>query len=148
MEIILLKDVENLGDANDVVKVKNGYGRNYLIPKGLALVASEGNRRMLEELKRQTAVKEQKMVAELEKMVDKFKNTVIRVGAKVGQNEKIFGSVTNVQLAEDIKTQIGVVVDRKKINIEEEVKSLGAYTAYITLSAERKVDVSFEVVEE
>ncbi|KRP06037.1 MAG: 50S ribosomal protein L9 [Sphingobacteriales bacterium BACL12 MAG-120802-bin5] len=148
MEIILLKDVENLGDANDVVKVKNGYGRNYLIPKGLALVASEGNRRMLEELKRQTAVKEQKMVAELEKMVDKFKNTVIRVGAKVGQNEKIFGSVTNVQLAEAIKTQIGVVVDRKKINIEEEVKSLGAYTAYITLSAERKVDVSFEVVEE
>ena len=88
------------------------------------------------------------MVAELEKMVDKFKNTVIRVGAKVGQNEKIFGSVTNVQLAEAIKTQIGVVVDRKKINIEEEVKSLGAYTAYITLSAERKVDVSFEVVEE
>ena len=148
MEIILLKDVENLGEANDVVKVKNGYGRNYLIPKGLALVASEGNRRMLEELKRQTAVKEQKMVAELEKMVDKFKNTVIRVGAKVGQNEKIFGSVTNVQLAEAIKTQIGVVVDRKKINIEEEVKSLGAYTAYITLSAERKVDVSFEVVEE
>jgi len=148
MEVILLKDVENLGDANDVVKVKNGYGRNYLIPKGFALVASDGNRRMLQELKRQTAVKEQKMVAELEKMVDKFKNTVIRVGAKVGQNEKIFGSVTNVQLAEAIKTQIGVVVDRKKINIEEEVKSLGAYTAYITLSAERKVDVQFEVVEE
>jgi large subunit ribosomal protein L9 len=148
MEVILLKDVENLGDANDVVKVKNGYGRNYLIPKGFALVASEGNRRMLQELKRQTAVKEQKMVAELEKMVDKFKNTVIRVGAKVGQNEKIFGSVTNVQLAEAIKTQIGVVVDRKKINIEEEVKSLGAFTAYITLSAERKVDVQFEVVEE
>ncbi len=148
MEVILLKDVENLGDANDVVKVKIGYGRNYLIPKGFALVASEGNRRMLQELKRQTAVKEQKMVAELEKMVDKFKNTVIRVGAKVGQNEKIFGSVTNVQLAEAIKTQIGVVVDRKKINIEEEVKSLGAFTAYITLSAERKVDVQFEVVEE
>lgn len=148
MELILLKDVEKLGDANSIVKVRDGYGRNYLIPKKLAVVANDGNRRMLEELKRQTAVKEQKMVAKLEAMMDRFKNTTIKVGAKVGQSEKIFGSVTNVQLAEAIKKQLGVEIDRKKINMPEEVKTLGSYTASISLQGENKVDVNFEVVEE
>jgi large subunit ribosomal protein L9 len=148
MEVILLKDVDNLGDANAVVKVRDGYGRNYLIPQGLAVVANDGNRRMLQELKRQTGIKEAKMAAAIEKMVGQFKNTMIRVGAKVGQNEKIFGSVTNVQLAEAIKTQIGVAVDRKKITMDEEVKSLGQFKASIILSGEKKVEVNFEVVEE
>lgn len=148
MELILLKDVEKLGDANSIVKVRDGYGRNYLIPKKLAVVANDGNRRMLEELKRQTAVKEQKMVAKLEAMMDRFKNTTIKVGAKVGQSEKIFGSVTNVQLAEAIKKQLGVEIDRKKINMPEDVKTLGSYTASISLQGENKVDVNFEVVEE
>ncbi|HAE35245.1 MAG: 50S ribosomal protein L9 [Chitinophagales bacterium] len=148
MEVILLKDVENLGDANAVVKVKDGYGRNFLIPRGLAVVANDGNKRMLEELKRQTSIKEAKMMAEVEKMAGQFKDNVIRVGAKVGQNDKIFGSVTNVQLAEAIRTQLGVLVDRKKISMEEDVKSLGNYSAHISLSAEKKVEVKFEVVEE
>jgi large subunit ribosomal protein L9 len=148
MELILLKDVEKLGDANSIVKVRDGYGRNFLIPKKLAVIANDSNRRMLEELKRQSAVKEQKVVAKLEKMKDNFKNITIRVGAKVGQSDKIFGSVTNVQLAEAIKKQLGVEIDRKKIHIAEDVKTLGNYTASISLQGESKVDVNFEVVEE
>jgi large subunit ribosomal protein L9 len=148
MEVILLKDVDNLGDANSVVKVRDGYGRNYLIPRKLAVVANDGNRRMLAELQKQTAAKEKKMLAKLEQMMDTFKKTVIKVGAKAGQNEKIFGSVTNVQLAEAIKKQIGVEVDRKKIHMPDEVKTLGAYTASISLHGDNKVDVQFEVVEE
>jgi large subunit ribosomal protein L9 len=148
MEVILLKDVEKLGYANDIVSVKNGYGRNYLIPQGIAVIASDGNKRMLEELKRQSAVKEAKIMAEVEKMVDQIQGATIKVGAKVGQNEKIFGSVTNVQLAEAIKNQLGVLVDRKKIEIEEDVKTLGEYSAFIALPQDKKVEVKFEVVEE
>jgi len=148
MEVILLKDVDKLGYANDIVNVKNGYGRNFLIPTGVAVVASDGNKRMLEELKRQSAAKEAKIMVEVAKMVDQFNDTTIKVGAKVGQNDKIFGSVTNVQLAEAIKNQIGVLVDRKKIEIEEDVKSLGSYTAFIALPQDKKVEVKFEVVQE
>jgi large subunit ribosomal protein L9 len=148
MEVILLKDVEKLGYANDIVSVKNGYGRNYLIPQGIAVIASDGNKRMLEELKRQSAVKEAKIMAQVEKMVDQIQGATIKVGAKVGQNEKIFGSVTNVQLAEAIKNQLGVLVDRKKIEIEEDVKTLGEYSAFIALPQDKKVEVKFEVVEE
>lgn len=148
MEVILLKDVENLGDANSVVKVRDGYGRNFLIPRKLAVVANDGNRRQLAELQRQTVVKDQKLTAKLEQMMDTFKKTTIKVGAKVGQNDKIFGSVTNVQLADAIKKQIGVEIDRKKIHMPEEVKTVGAYTASISLQGDKKVDVNFEVVEE
>ncbi|MFN0276917.1 MAG: 50S ribosomal protein L9 [Chitinophagales bacterium] len=148
MEVILLKDVEKLGDANSVVKVRDGYGRNYLIPQKLAVVANDGNRRMLAELERQTAVKDAKILAKLEQMMDTFKKTTIKVGAKVGQNDKIFGSVTNVQLAEAIKKQIGVEIDRKKLVMPGEVKTTGAYTASINLPGDKKVDVNFEVVEE
>lgn len=148
MEVILLKDIETLGDANSIVKVKDGYGRNYLIPKKLAVVANDGNMRMLAELKRQSEAKEKKQIAKLEQMKDMFKNTVLKVGAKVGQSEKIFGSVTNVQLADAIKKQLGVDVDRKKIILPEDVKTLGSYTASLHLQGDAKVDISFDVVEE
>lgn len=148
MEIILLKDIEKLGDANSIIKVKDGYGRNYLIPKKLAVIANEGNLRMLAELKRQTEQKEKKMIAKIEAMVDLFKKTTVKVGAKVGQSDKIFGSVTNVQLADAIKKQIGVEVDRKKLLMPPDVKSLGSYTATIQLHGDAKVELQFEVVEE
>ena len=148
MEVILLKDVENLGDANAVVKVKDGYGRNFLIPRGLAVVANDGMQAHAGRTQAPDFIKEAKMMAEVEKMAGQFKDNVIRVGAKVGQNDKIFGSVTNAQLAEAIRTQLGVLVDRKKISMEEDVKSLGNYSAHISLSAEKKVEVKFEVVEE
>lgn len=148
MEVILLKDIDNLGDANTLVKVKDGYGRNFLIPNKLAVIATEGNRNMLIERQRQTENREKKMYAQIQGMMDRFKNTTIKVGAKVGQSEKIFGSVTNVQLAEAIKKQLGVEIDRKKIAIAEDVKTLGTYTATINLQKDSKVDITFEVVEE
>ncbi len=148
MEVILLKDVEKLGDANTLVKVRDGYGRNYLIPNKLAVIANDGNRNMLKERQRQTNKKEEKMLAQIQGMMNRFKETVIKVGAKVGQSDKIFGSVTNVQLAEAIKKQLGVEIDRKKIHVPDDVKTLGTYTATINLQKEFKVDVQFEVVEE
>lgn len=148
MEVILLKDVEKLGDANTLVKVRDGYGRNYLIPNKLAVIANDGNRNMLKERQRQTNKKEEKMLAQIQGMMNRFKETVIKVGAKVGQSDKIFGSVTNVQLAEAIKKQLGVEIDRKKIHVPDDVKTLGTYTATINLQKEFKVDVQFRVVEE
>ena len=148
MEVVLLKDVENLGDANTLVKVKDGYGRNYLIPNKLAMIANEGNLNMLKERQRQSEKREQKILSQIQGMMDRFKETVIKVGAKVGQSEKIFGSVTNVQLAEAIKKQLGVEIDRKKIQVPDDVKTLGTYTASIHLQKDSKVDVQFEVVEE
>ncbi|MBC8046141.1 MAG: 50S ribosomal protein L9 [Fimbriimonadaceae bacterium] len=148
MEVILLKDVDKLGDANSIVKVRDGYGRNFLIPKKLAVVANDGNRRMLEELKRQTDAKEKKFADKMEQMKDLFTKTTVKVGAKVGQSDKIFGSVTNVQLAEAIKKQMGIEIDRKKISVTEEIKTLGTYTASIHLLKDMKVEVNFEVVEE
>lgn len=148
MEVILLKDIDNLGDANTLVKVRDGYGRNYLIPNKLAVIANDGNRNMLIERQRQTENREKKIYAQIQGMMDRFKNTTIKVGAKVGQSEKIFGSVTNVQLAEAIKKQLGVEIDRKKILIADDVKTLGTYTATINLQKDSKVDITFEVVEE
>lgn len=148
MEVILLQDVEKLGDANTLVKVKDGYGRNYLLPNKMAVIANPGNLNMLKERQRQTDIKEQKILAKIQGMMDRFKETVVKVGAKVGQSDKIFGSVTNVQLAEAIKKQLGVEIDRKKIHVPEDVKTLGTYTATINLQKDSKVEVQFEVVEE
>lgn len=148
MEVILLQDVEHLGDKNTVVKVRDGYGRNYLIPRGLAVVANDGNRSMVQELQRQTEKKEKKLLDSLNEVTDKLKNNVLRVGAKVGQSDKIFGSITNVQIADAIKKQFGLEIDRKKIAMPEEVKTLGTYEAVIALQKDHNIPVTFEVVEE
>jgi large subunit ribosomal protein L9 len=148
MEIVLLKDVDKLGHANDIVEVKPGYGRNYLIPQGKALVANETNKKVALRKLKLFEKRQEELMKDLQAVVDKLKAAVIKVGAKVGSNDKIFGSVTASQLADAIKSQLSIEVDRKKVNIEEDVKTLGSYTAQVALHKDVSVDVTFEVVAE
>jgi large subunit ribosomal protein L9 len=144
MDIILLKDIDKVGGKHEIVKVKDGYGRNYLIPQGLAVVANAGNRRMLEDLIRQEEQKESKRVDEYKDIAAKLNGVTLKIGAKAGTSGKIFGSVTNVQLVNALKDQVGIEVERKKIIIEEEVKSLGSYTAKLNLHKDVQSSVALK----
>ncbi|MBK6545484.1 MAG: 50S ribosomal protein L9 [Saprospiraceae bacterium] len=148
MEIILLKDMDKLGDKHEVVKVRPGFGRNFLIPNGIALLANDGNLRKLAELKRQEDARENKKVNDYKAMADQLNGVVLKIGAKTGASDKIFGSVTNVQLAQALKDQCNLDVERKKIHIEEEVKTTGVYTAMIDFHKDVHTKVTFEVVSE
>ena len=148
MDIILLKDIDKVGEKHEIVTVKNGYGRNYLIPQGLALIANTTNRKRLAELKRQDAIREQKMIGTYQEIATKLVGATLKIGAKAGTSGKIFGSVTNIQLATALKEQLGIEIDRKKIILPEEVKTLGNYVAVLELHPDVKPNVNFEVVEE
>jgi large subunit ribosomal protein L9 len=148
MEVILLQDVANLGKQNELIKVRPGYGRNFLLPKKLAVVASESERKQLDERQKQDVRREDKLMSQLQTIVDTLKSTVFRVETKAGASGKIFGSVTTVQLAETIKKQKNINIDRKKISLLEEVKNLGTYTADVNLHKDVEVKITFEVVEE
>jgi len=148
MDIILLKDVDKVGGKHEIVTVKNGYGRNFLIPQGLALIANKTNRKRLSELKRQDSIREEKMIGTYQEIATKLVGATLKIGAKAGTSGKIFGSVTNIQLAAALKDQLGVEVDRKKIILPEEVKNLGNYVAVLELHPEVRPNVNFEVVEE
>jgi len=148
MRVILLKDVENLGSQYETVTVKGGYGRNYLIPKKMAVVANRANSNAIAEIVKQMGMKETRLVQEIEALAERLKFSPIRVGAKVGTTDKIFGSVTNVQLADAIKRQTGIEIDRRKLSINEEVKTLGDYTATVRFREDLKYDIKFEVVAE
>ena len=148
MEVILKHDVKNLGYKDDVVNVKPGYGRNFLIPKGLAVMATASVKKMQAETVKQRAFKEQKIKAAAEVTAAKLKEMIVKVGAKVGESGKIFGSVTSVQLADAIK-KLGYDVDRKNITMSEEgVKTVGTYTADVRFHKEVIGTVTFEVVQE
>ena len=148
MEVILKQDVKNLGYKDDVVNVKPGYGRNFLIPKNLAEMATVSSKKVLAETVKQRAFKEQKIKAAAETTYAKLKDMVVKVGAKVGESGKIFGSVTSVQLADAIK-KLGYEVDRKNITMNDDsIKSVGTYTADIRFHKEVTGTVSFEVVQE
>ncbi|MBN8701873.1 MAG: 50S ribosomal protein L9 [Bacteroidetes bacterium] len=148
MEIILKQDVNKLGSKDELVKVKAGYGRNFLIPKGLAIVADETNKKILAETVKQRAHKEEKLKTAALANAETLKNIVIKVATKVGEKGKIFGSVTSVQIAEAMKKQ-GYDVERKNINMNENaIKTTGTYTADVKLHKEVIVKVNFEVVEE
>lgn len=146
MEIILLQDVEGLGEANDIVKVKNGYGRNFLLPKRLAVVANKSNKAQAAELARQSVRRRDKMLSTYRASAAKLEAASIKVGAKVGTSGKIFGSVTNIQLADAIKSNIGLDIDRKTISILDEIKALGTYKAQVDLHPEIKPVIEFEVI--
>ena len=148
MELILIKDVDNVGDANTLVKVRDGYARNYLIPRGYAVIANEGNRKMMTERQKASDKREQVLLDKIKDVIAKLQENTLKVGAKVGQSDKIFGSITNVQLAEAIKKQTGLVIDRKKIILPEEAKTLGTYEATIALDKDHSIPVKFEVIEE
>ena len=148
MEVILIQDVDNLGAVNEVVKVRNGYARNYLIPQKFALEANPSNMKQLEERMKQVRKKEEKMLAELNLVIGKLKDGVLRIGAKSGTSGKIFGSVTPLQLSRAIREQKGYEIDRKKIHLAEEVKELGLHKATIEFGNGNSTEIEFEVVGE
>lgn len=148
MEVILIQDVDNLGGANEKVKVKNGYARNYLIPRKLAVEASPSNVKQMEERMKQAKKKEDKMLAEVNSVIAKLNEAPLKVGAKTGTSGKIFGSVTPLQISRAIREQKGYEIDRKKISITDEVKELGTYKAHIDFGNGRFADIDFEVVGE
>jgi len=148
MEIILKKDVDRLGYKNDLVKVKNGYARNFLIPKGMAVLATVSAKKVLAENLKQRAHKEAKIIAEVEELALQIAKLNLKVGAKAGEKGKIFGSVNNIQLAEALK-EAGFEIDRKKIVLESDaIKNLGTYEAVINLHKEAKAKLNFEVIGE
>lgn len=148
MEIILTQDVQNLGLKDDIVKVKNGYANNYLIPKGYAITATSSAVKQLKEKIKQQSHKEQRLREEAQVLAEKIKNKSFTIGAKTSATGKIFGSVNNIQLAEAFAKK-GFEIDRKQFIINSEhVKEVGKYTATVKLFKEIKVDFEFEVVSE
>ena len=148
MEVILIQDVDNLGGANELVKVKNGYARNFLLPRKLAVEATTGNRKMLDERMKQQLKKEAAMLAEINSVIAKLNEAPLKVGAKTGTSGKIFGSVTSLQISRAIRDQKGYDIDRRKITLPDEVKELGTYKAHIDFGNGKSADVDFEVVGE
>jgi large subunit ribosomal protein L9 len=148
MQVILIQDVNNLGGANELVTVKNGYGRNFLIPSKLAVEANSSNLKQLEERRKQLAKKEEKLLAEFNSVVSVIQQSPLKIGAKTGTSGKIFGSVTSVQIARAIREQKGYEIDRRRIQIIEEVKELGNYKAKIDFGKGQEVEVDFEVISE
>ena len=146
MEIILLTDIANLGHKDDIVDVKQGYGRNYLIPQGYAILATPSARKVVAENLRQRAHKEAKLKAEAEASAAQLAEVKLTIGAKTSSTGKIFGSVNSIMISESLKEK-GFDIDRKKIMLKD-VKEIGTYTALIKLHREVKVDVEFEVVSE
>ena len=144
----MLDDIEKVGDKHEVVSVKPGYARNYLIPQGLALVANDTNRGKLDDIKRKAAEELAARKAEFEEIAAKLEGQVLKIGAKAGTSGKIFGSVTNVQISAALKDQLDIEVDRRKIKLPEEIKVLGDYTIDLDLHPEVPIKLNFEVVEE
>ena len=148
MEIILKQDLKGLGYKNDIVKVKNGYGRNFLIPQRIAVLATDSNKKMQAEEIKQSSFKEQKLRNEATAMAAKFADVTVKVGAKAGESGKIFGSVTNIQLADALK-KAGYDVERKNIEMSEDsIKALGTYSAKVRLFKEISATINFEVIAE
>ena len=147
MEIILKQDVANLGHRDEIVKVKNGYAVNYLIPQGMAILATESAKKVLAENLRQRAHKEAKFRADAEELAAKLNELLLTISAKVGNNGKIFGSVNNIQIAEAIVAN-GIEVDRRNISINgfDNIKETGEYTATIRCYKDIKAEVKITVV--
>ena len=148
MDIILIQDVDNLGGSNEVVKVRNGYARNFLIPRGLAVEASPSNRKQLEEKLKQVKKKEEKMLAEINNVIAKLNESPVKVGAKTGTSGKIFGTVTTLQVGRAIKDQKGYEIDRRKIHINDDIKELGTYKVTIDFGNGHNTQIDLEVVGE
>jgi len=148
MEIILKQDIDKLGFKNDVISVKNGYGRNYLIPNGLAILANSSSKKMLEETLRQRAHKEEKLVKEAEAIAEKLEKIELTIVTKAGEKGKIFGSISNIQLAKALADQ-GFKIERKNIHLKGElIKTLGKYEANIRLYKNIEKNIRFEVIAE
>jgi large subunit ribosomal protein L9 len=148
MEIILLKDIEKLGDKHTIVSVKPGYGRNFLIPQGMGVVANAANKAKLESLIAEEEAKEAARLEEYKGLAAQLDGQTLKIGVKAGTSGKIFGSVTNVQIAQALKEQLNLEVERKKIVLPEEVKEVGSYEATINFHKEVAQKVAFELIAE
>jgi large subunit ribosomal protein L9 len=149
MEIILKQDMQNLGYENEVVKVKNGYARNYLIPQGMAILATSTNKKILAEVNKQKSFKEQKLRKEADTMAQLLNKIVLKIGAKAGTSGKIFGSVNAIQIVDALKTQHGYEIDKRKVSVDgESIKELGSYKSTVSLYKDIKAELKFEVVAE
>jgi large subunit ribosomal protein L9 len=147
MEIILKQDIKNLGEKDDVVNVKPGYGRNYLIPQGFATMATPSARKVLAENLKQAAFKQDKIKKDADAIAARLEGVVLKIGAKAGESGKIFGSVNTIQIADALKKE-GFEVDRRRITFDVEPKFVGEYVANLNLHKEVKVKVPFEVIAE
>jgi large subunit ribosomal protein L9 len=148
MQIILIQDVNNLGGANEVVTVKNGYARNFLIPQKMAVEASTSNLKQLEERLKQIRKKEEKMLAEINKVIAALQEGPVTIGAKTGTSGKIFGSVTTVQVAKAVREQKGYEIDRRRIQLLDEIKELGSYKAKVDFGNGNETEITLEIVAE
>ena len=147
MEIILKQDIKNLGEKDDVVNVKPGYGRNYLIPQGFATMATPSARKVLAENLKQAAFKQDKIKKDADAIATRLEGVILKIGAKAGESGKIFGSVNTIQIADALKKE-GFEVDRRRITFDSEPKFVGEYIANLNLHKEVKVKVPFEVIAE
>lgn len=148
MQVILIQDVNNLGGTNEVVAVRNGYARNFLIPQGFAVEASPSNMAQLQERLKQQQKKEAKMLAEIKTVIAKLNEGAVKVGAKTGTSGKIFGSVTSVQISRAIRDQKGYEIDRRKIHIIDDIKELGNFKAKVDFGNGNETEIELEVVAE
>jgi len=148
MQIILIQDVNNLGGANEVVTVRNGYARNFLIPQKMAVEASPSNLKQLQERVKQQKKKEDKMLAEINKVIAALQEGSLNIGAKTGTSGKIFGSVTNVQVSRAIREQRGYEIDRRRIQLLDEIKELGIYKAKVDFGNGNETEITIEVISE
>lgn len=148
MEVILLKNMLSLGDKHDVVSVKNGYGRNFLIPKGLAVIANKTNMAKLDTLIAKEKAEEDAKIEVFKEMAQKMEGKTLKIGVKAGTSGKIFGSITNIQIAKALLEQLDIEVPRKKISLDEEIKTVGTYEATIAFHDQVKAPIPFELVKD
>ena len=147
MEVILKQDIKNLGYADDIVKVRNGFGLNYLIPRGFAVIANDSNKKIHAEVVKQRAHKLNKLRQDADALVAKLESVTLTIGAKVGENGKLFGSINSQQLVEKLKS-MGYEIDKKHIVMpEEHIKKTGSYTAEVIVHRDIRAKLNFEVAE-
>ena len=147
MELILKEDVENLGFKDDVVKVKNGYGRNFLIPNGLAMLATESNKKVLAEKIKQSQNKQKKAIDDAQKIVKKLEKLDLKIAAKALEGDKLFGSINSADISKEL-LENKLEIDKKYIQLSSNIKNTGSYSAKIRLHREVNFELSFEVVKE
>mgnify|MGYP006281500469 CR=1 FL=1 len=148
MELILKEDVKNLGERGELVDVKPGFARNYLIPKGLAIVATKASRRILEEEKRQREVKERKLKRDLRETAEELKNLSVTIVVQAGEEDQLYGSVSERDIAEAVSKESGVEITPRQVELEKPIKVLGVYTVTINLHADVEAQVKVWVVKE
>lgn len=148
MKVILIKEVDNLGGMHELLDVRPGYARNYLIPQKFAIEASKSNLKVLEERQKVQAKREEALLAQITKVADVLKESNVKIATRVGENNKIYGSITTVQIARNIREQKGYDIDRRKITIIDDVKEIGTFNAQLDFGAGKIVDFQFDVITE